>query len=152
MRAKVEVIKQNKHKYSISAMCHARGISRGSYYYEVKKKASEADLEKVIIEEFAKSRNNYGTRKLKKELAKNGFIVSRRRIGRSMQKFNLVSNYTKRKYKVHLKGTNQSQIDNIVDRNFDHDEPMQAIVTDLTYVNIADKWFYICFIIDLFNR
>lgn len=29
---------------------------------------------------------------------------------------------------------------------------MKAIVTDLTYVNIAGTWFYICFIIDLFNR
>jgi len=133
-------------------MCHALGISRGSYYYEVKKKASEADLEQAIIEEFAKSRNNYGTRKLKKVLAKHGFIVSRRRIGRIMRKFNLVSTYTQRKYKVHSKGTNQSQIDNILDRNFDYDEPMKAVVTDLTYVNIADKWFYICFIIDLFNR
>lgn len=133
-------------------MCQALGISRGSYYYEVTKKASEADLEQAIMEEFAKSRNNYGTRKLKKELAKRGFIVSRRRIGRIMRRFNLVSNYTKRQYKVHSKGTNQSQIENILDRNFDYNEPMKAIVTDLTYVNIADKWFYICFIIDLFNR
>ena len=67
-------------------MCQVLGISRGSYYYEVKKEASEADLEQAIIEEFAKSRNNYGTRKLKIELAKRGFIVSRRRIGRIMQK------------------------------------------------------------------
>ncbi|MDN6345314.1 MAG: IS3 family transposase [Tetragenococcus koreensis] len=149
---KLEVIKQNKHKYSISAMCQVLGISRGSYYYEVKKKASEADLEQAIIEEFAKSRNSYGTRKLKIELAKRGFTVSRRRIGRIMKKFNLVSNYVQRKYKVHSKGTNQTQIDNLLDRDFDSDEPMKAIVTDLTYVNIADKWFYICFIIDLFNR
>ncbi|MDN6363765.1 MAG: IS3 family transposase [Tetragenococcus koreensis] len=149
---KLEVIKQNKHKYSISAMCQVLGISRGSYYYEVKKKVSEADLEQAIIEEFAKSRNSYGTRKLKIELAKRGFTVSRRRIGRIMKKFNLVSNYVQRKYKVHSKGTNQTQIDNLLDRDFDSDEPMKAIVTDLTYVNIADKWFYICFIIDLFNR
>ncbi|NLB22852.1 MAG: IS3 family transposase [Clostridiales bacterium] len=149
---KLEVIKQNKHKYSISAMCQVLGISRSSYYYEAKKKASEADLEKAVIEEFTKSRNNYGTRKLKIELAKRGFIVSRRRIGRIMKKFNLVSNYVQRKYKVHSKGTNQSQIDNVLDRDFDSDEPMKIIVTDLTYVNIADKWFYICFIIDLFNR
>lgn len=69
-----------------------------------------------------------------------------------MRKFNLVSNYVQRKYKVHSKGTNQSQIDNLLDRDFDSDEPIKAIVTDLTYVNIADKCFYICFIIDLFNR
>src|SRR5699024_4136021 len=101
---------------------------------------------------FAKMRNKYGNRKLKKILAKRGFLVSRRRIGRIMRKFNLVSNYTKQTYKVHSKGTNQSQIENILDRNFDYNEPMKAIVTDLTYVKIAGNWFYICFILDLFNR
>lgn len=133
-------------------MCRALGISRGSYYYEVKKKPSEGKLEQMIINEFAKSRNNYGTRKLKKVLEQHGLIVSRRRIARIMRKFNLVSNYTKRKYKVYTKGTNQSQIENILDRNFDCKKPMEVIVTDLTYVNIANKWFYVCFIIDLFNR
>ena len=130
-------------------MCKALNISRSSYYYVAKKKTSEAVLEQAVIEEFAKSRNNYGTRKLKKTLAKRGLLVSRRRIGRIMRKFNLVSNYTKQTYKVHSKGTNQSQIENILDRNFDYNEPMKAIVTDLTYVKIAGNWFYICFILDL---
>ena len=38
-------------------MCRALKISRGSYYYEVKKQESEAELEQAIIEEFAKSNN-----------------------------------------------------------------------------------------------
>lgn len=133
-------------------MCQVLGISRSSYYCEVKKKDPETALEQAIIEEFAKSRNNYGTRKLKQVLKSRGFIVSRRRIGRIMHKFNLVSNYTKRKYKVSSKGTNQSKTANILNRNFDYDEPLKAIVTDLTYVNIKNKWYYICFVIDLFNR
>src|SRR5699024_7853671 len=110
----------------------------------------EAVFEQSVIEEFAKIRNNYGTRKLKKILAKRGFFVSRRRIGRIMRKFNLVSNYTRQTYKVHSKGTNQSQIENILDRNFDYNEPMKAIVTDLTYVKIAGNWFYIGFMFVLF--
>ena len=133
-------------------MCRALGISRSSYYYQVKKKPTDVALEQAILEEFAKSRNNYGTRKLKEKLESRGFIVSRARIARIMGKFNLVSNYTKRKYKVHSKGTNESQINNVLARNFDSTEPMRIIVSDLTYVNIIDKWFYICFIIDLFNR
>lgn len=133
-------------------MCRVLGISRSSYYYKVKKKESEADLEQAIINEFAKSRNNYGTRKLKKVLVQRDFVVSRRRIGRIMKKFNLVSNYTRQDYKIHSKGTNEAKIDNILDQNFYSDQPMKALVTDLTYVKIAQKWFYICFIIDLFNR
>ncbi|EEO3343668.1 transposase, partial [Listeria monocytogenes] len=45
-----------------------------------------------MIEEFHKSRKNYGTRKLKVALALLGFQVSRRKIARIMQKFTLISN------------------------------------------------------------
>ena len=30
--------------------------------------------------------------------------------------------------------------------------PMEALVTDLTYVKVGQRWHYVCFIIDLFNR
>lgn len=113
------------------------------------KKTSEVILEQAVIEEFAKSRNKYGTRKLKKILTKRRSPISRRRVGRT----NLLSNYTKQTYKVHSKEMSQShQIENTLDRNFDYNEPMKVIVTDLTYVNIAGNWFYTCFILDLFNR
>lgn len=145
-------MKANRHKYSISAMCQALEISRGSYYYEVKKKASEGELEQLIIEEFAKSKNTYGTRKLKKRLKAGGFIVSRRRIGRIMKKFHLVSKYDQPSYTPQKSGVNQAKIDNTLNREFNQDEPMTAIVTDLTYVKVAGTWFYVCFILDLFNR
>nr|WP_244244599.1 IS3 family transposase [Marinilactibacillus kalidii] len=152
IRAKVEVIKRNKHNYSISAMCRALEISRGSYYYEVIKKESDAELEQAIIEEFAKSKNNYGTRKLKNRLRKRAFIVSCRRIGRIMNKFHLVSKYDKRSYKPQQSGVNQAKIENTLNREFNPEEPMKVIVTDLTYVKVANKWFYVYFILDLFNR
>lgn len=133
-------------------MCRALEISRGSYYYEVKKKESEADIEQAIVEEFAKGKNTYGTRKLKPLLEKRGFTVSRRRIGRLMKKFHLVSKYNRRSYKPQKTGVNQAKIENRLNREFNQDKPMNAIVTDLTYVKVAQSWFYVCFIIDLFNR
>lgn len=133
-------------------MCRALEISRGSYYYEVKKQESEVELEQAIIEEFAKSRNTFGTRKLKPRLKKRGFIVSRRRIGRIMKKFHLVSKYKRPSYKPQRTGVNQAKIENVLNREFNQNEPMKVIVTDLTYVKVANTWFYVCFIIDLFNR
>ena len=46
-------------------MCQVLGISRGSYYYEAKKKASEADLEKAVIKEFTKVETIMGLENLK---------------------------------------------------------------------------------------
>ncbi|QOS98714.1 transposase family protein [Brevibacterium sp. JNUCC-42] len=38
------------------------------------------------------------------------------------------------------------------DREFTKDEPLEAVVSDLTYVRVANKWHYICLLVDLFNR
>ena len=67
---KIAVIKNNVHKYSVSAMCSVLQISRSTYYYESKEKAVETKLTAEIKRIFRESRNNYGTRKIKKELDK----------------------------------------------------------------------------------
>ena len=119
---KIAIIKANKDKYSISAMCKLLNISRSLVYYKYKDKKCDSDLENDIITIFKDSRNNYGTRKIKKELDKKGLQVSRRRIGRIMKKYGLVSNYTVKQYKVHRTKCNEEKIENIVNREFDRKE------------------------------
>lgn len=69
-----------------------------------------------------------------------------------MKKYNLVSVYTKAKYKNYPKETNEKLIKNHLNRTFNREQPMEALVSDLTYVKVADTWHYICLFIDLFNR
>ena len=82
---RVNVIKANSHKYSVSAMCRVLQIPRSTYYYEAKAKQDESELIANIIDIFKASRNNYGTRKIKSDLKDRNLIVSRRRIGRIMK-------------------------------------------------------------------
>ncbi|PGL69564.1 hypothetical protein CN925_15255 [Bacillus sp. AFS055030] len=84
-RTKVNVIKNNLHKYSISAMCKVLQLPRSTYYYEAKERQAEDEITSHIIKIFYDSRQNYGTRKIKKMLNKLGKFVSRRRIGRIMK-------------------------------------------------------------------
>ena len=69
-----------------------------------------------------------------------------------MLKFNFVSSYTTLKFKPLAASKNEQKIENVLSREFDRNEPMEALVTDLTYVKVGNKWHYVCFIIDLFNR
>lgn len=66
---------------------------RNTYYYKakIKDQQEEEDLTKFIIKIFKDSRNNYGQRKMKIELQKKDWQVSRRRIGRIMKEQGLVS-------------------------------------------------------------
>ena len=139
-------------------MCKVLKVHRSLVYYHLKKEETyEANNEDELITKHIKSifklsKNNYGTRKIKIELAKLGYQVSRRRIARIMKENGLVSNYTVAQYKVHSKGCNESPTPNLVDRKFDNRGNMEIVVTDLTYVRVAGKWCYVCTFIDLFNR
>lgn len=146
------MIKANAHKYSVSAMCKVLKISRSTYYYEAKQKADESELTAAIIDIFKTSRNNYGTRKIKRELAKRDMIVSRRRIGRIMKQEGLVSIYTTAQFHPQKDARNESKIANVVNREFDGQPYRNVVVSDLTYVRVGMNWNYICVLVDLFNR
>ncbi|WP_438503655.1 IS3 family transposase [Ectobacillus ponti] len=155
---KIDVIRANAHKYSVSAMCGVLQIPRSSYYYHARKReddehqAEEADLQERIYKIFTQSRNNYGTRKIKRELEKQDVTVSKRRIGRIMKQLGLVSNYTVAYYKSQQKPSNEAETANVLNREFQQKQELSILVSDLTYVRVAKKWHYVCLFVDLFNR
>lgn len=133
-------------------MCRILAISRSVIYYIHKEISYDSKLENIIIKIFKKSRNNYGTRKIKIELEKLSYKVSRRKIAQVMKKYSLISNYTIKQYKVYKSKCNDEKVENIENRKFDQTNNLNVVVSDLTYVNVNGKWNYICLIIDLFNR
>ncbi|MBB5174428.1 putative transposase, partial [Texcoconibacillus texcoconensis] len=147
------MIRNNSHKYSVSAMCDVLQIPRSTYYYESKiRENNDEEVTKLIVEIFKNSRNIYGQRKIKVELKKLGWTVSRRRISRIMKEQGLVSKYTVAQYKPTKTSCNESEVGNTLNREFDQDQELKVIVSDLTYVRVQQKWHYICVLIDLYNR
>lgn len=133
-------------------MCKVLKVSRALVYYERKNKREDKKLEEKIIQIFKESRNNYGSRKIKAKLKELGYQVSIRRIRKIMNLHGLVSNYTTKQFKVHKSKCNEENVENKLNREFNREKQLDVIVRDLTYVNVAGKWNYICLILDLWNR
>lgn len=141
-------------------MCDALDIPKSTFYYHADLcgkcalKTEDKEISKEIARISKESRNNYGTRKIKKELSKlpKSKHVSRRRIGRLMKGLGLVSNYTVAQYKPHKSTCNEALVKNELQRQFEQEEPLAVIVSDLTYVRVGAKWHYVCLFVDLFNR
>lgn len=146
------MIKTNAHKYAVSAMCLVLQVNRSTYYYEAKKKQDESALTAAIVDIFRSSRNNYGTRKIKKKLASMDMTASRRRIGRIMKQEGLISNYTKAQFKPQKDTCNESGTANIVDPKFNGQPYRNVVVSDLNYIRVGAGWNYICVLVDLFDR
>jgi transposase InsO family protein len=133
-------------------MCAVLKVSRSRYYYEEKEPKNELPLEEAVQTAFEENRSLYGSRKLKKVLAKKGIIISRRKICRIMKRRGLESAYTRKKYKSHSKEYNETATPNLLDRQFDGHARLAAVVSDLTYVRVGQKWQYVCILLDLHNR
>lgn len=133
-------------------MCKVLLLPRSTYYYESKSKKTTDEIDLEVIEIFKASRNNYGTRKIKVELQKLGYKVSRRKIGRIMKAQGLVSKYTVAQYKPHVDKCNESKVVNELNREFNTQDPYAVIVSDLTYVRVKNHWNYVCILVDLYNR
>lgn len=133
-------------------MCRCLNIPRSSYYYKTVEPVSEVEFDGKVRNIFSESKSKYGARKIKKCLEAQGICLSRRRIRRIMKRLNLVSVYQKATFKPRSKGKNEAPIPNLLNRQFDRHKPLEALVTDLTYVRVDQRWAYVCLIIDLFNR
>lgn len=64
-----------------------------------------------------------------------------------MKNRGLKSSYTVAYFKVHHSTCNEAKTTNVLNRKFLRDNPLEAIVTDLTYVRVGKKWNYVCFIL-----
>lgn len=133
-------------------MCVVLEVPRSTFYYQPVEKCTGDGLIKDICLIFKESRNNYGTRKIKNELEKKGWNVSRRRIGRIMKEEGLVSNYTVAQFKPAKSTVNEAPVKNELDRQFDNQKELAVVVSDLTYVRVNGSWQYVCLLVDLFNR
>lgn len=133
-------------------MCSVLQLPKSTFYYEARQRPSVDDVTEAIREIFRRSRENYGTRKIKIELQKQGKCVSRRRIGRIMKEQGLVSTYTLAQFKPKKEACNESMEANELNRAFKQGKELSVIVSDLTYIKVRQKWHYVCVFVDLFNR
>lgn len=138
-------------------MCRCLTVNRSAYYDWLTMVPSARKLrEQQLIEKikmlFLSNKGRYGTRRIKKALAKDDLIISRRRVGQLMKRIGLCCK-TKRKFKMTTDSKHNLPISpNLLQRNFIFHYPDQAYVGDITYISTLEGWLYLAVVIDLFSR
>ncbi len=132
-------------------MCNLLNISRQTYYRNKnyrstnsKVKESYDLIDKLVIHEFYANYKRYGSDKISIVLNKKGYDISKYKVLKSMKRQGLMCLYNKSK-KYKKLGYNKADIPNVVDRNFKSEG---IISSDLTYIKLGQKFYYLCFIID----
>lgn len=149
------VIAANAGRYPVSAQCKALGVPRATYYRMAARPVAEKGPDPItgdVVAAWRDSDGEYGSPRIKRELAKKGICASRRRIKRIMAENGLVSAYTRARFKPQPSKPNEAPAPNILARSFDGRAPRTHIAGDLTYVRVGRKWCYVCLLVDLYNR
>ena len=155
MRTSVKfmVVYRHKDKYSISEMCRFFDISRSGYYDYVKRMdipAKDLPLTEKIRECQDKYGKTYGYRRVHIWLERQGIHHNPKTILRVMQKYNLLSEVRRKKYRNY--GNYLHRYDNLLNRDFHADRPNQKWVTDISYIKTQQGTLYLSVIRDLYDN
>jgi putative transposase len=144
-------------EFPVSVICSVFQVSRSGYHTWIKRLESARErknrkLTQVIGEIQRKSKGNYGSPKVHKELHRHGKRCGKNRVVRLMRKDGLYSK-TKRKFRATTDSRhNRPVAPNLLNREFKEDRPNPAWACDITYIRTAEGWLYLAIVMDQFSR
>lgn len=142
--------------FRLDLLLEVARLPRSTYYYQLKqldRLDKDKDLKAEIQSIFTEHKGNYGYRRIHLELRNRGFLVNHKRVQRLMNVLNLQARIRqKRKYSSH-KGDIGKKANNLIQRQFEAEKPMEKCYTDVTEFAIpaSSQKLYLSPVLDGFN-
>ena len=83
---------------------------------------------------------------------KHGWVVTDVSVWKSMKRLGIHGYIRRTKKDDEGSGEEHDRYPNVLNRNFHSDAPMKKVVTDVTYIEHKNKWYYLAVYLDLFNN
>jgi putative transposase len=153
---KYAFIKEHRQEFRLLSMCRVLKVHRSGYYAWLKEPQSPRVLENAKLSEqiryyYDQSMGIYGSPRIYHDLKEAGIGCSENRVARLMKASQLrsIRGYKRPRYRI---GRPSLVSPNQLQRQFTHDAPDQAWVTDITYIRTHEGWLYLAVVIDLHSR
>jgi putative transposase len=155
---KYSFITLHKKIWPVDLMCRLLGVTRSGYYGYQRRNGNKKydyyhqELLEVVKEIARSSHYTYGSRRIKAVLCALSYPVSRNKARKLMKEAGVSAKHRK-KYKVTTNSKHKKPLyENVLNRQFEFDQPNQAYVQDITYIWTQEGWLYLATVIDLFSR
>ena len=153
---KYAFIQANRSEFKLTIICRVLKVHRSGYYawlhepLSARARANEV-LTAKIKEFYDQMMGIYGSPRIFCDLREAGVVCSENRVARLMRAAQIksVRGYKRPRYKV---GKPSLVAPNQLQRQFQHDEPDQAWVTDITYIRTHEGWLYLAAVLDLHSH
>ena len=153
---KYETIQRCRSRYPVQLMCRCLRVSRSGFYGWARRPKSPRRLDNErllgrIRTHHAASDGVMGASRMHEELTDEGETASLNRIARLMAKDGLQGIPQRRQWRRKASGVRPAHVRNHLERDFTATEPNTKWVTDITYIYTAERWLYLCVVIDLYG-
>ena len=155
---KFALIEAEKASCPVAISCKALDVSRPGFYAwrgrpESRRARDDHRLEVKVRESFERSRKNYGSPRILKDLKAQDEHVSRKRVIRLMQQQGLVARVRRRYKCTTMSDHDQPVAANLLARRFEAELPNQRWVGDTTELRIGESGrLFLAAILDLHSR
>jgi putative transposase len=138
-------------------MCQVMEVSRSGFYQYLKnidKNRIDPEFEAMsaVRQIHNQTRGRYGSRRMSKELRSKGYDIGRYAARRLMIKAGVTVKHRKKFIKTTDSRHNYPIAGNLVNRQFQVDQPNRIWCSDLSYLWTMQGWLYLAVVIDLFSR
>jgi len=139
----------------VAQACRVLEVSRAGYYQYRQRPSrpiAEARAGAALRAQFEASGRSYGSRRLQRALHQLGHAMGRYRVRRLMREAGLKPIW-RRKF-VHTTDSKHDfpVAENLLNQQFQVDQPNRVWVADLTYIRTRQGWLYLAAVMDLYSR
>jgi len=133
------------------------GVSKSGFYEWRDREPSAAailreQLKEKIAALFKEYDGTYGYRRIQVELLRDGEQVGEELVRALMRELGLVTVQPRPYRKTTVRGDDETDVPDLVSRNFTAERPGMKLVGDITYIPTWQGWLYLATIIDCFNK
>ena len=150
-------IDEHRDTFGVEPICQALAVAPSTYYAAKSRPPSaralrDEKLKPSISRVHAGNFAVYGTRKVWRQLCREGVEVGRDRVARLMGELGLCGATRTKKVRTTIPAAVSERPADLVERVFSADAPDRLWVADLTYVWTRAGFCYTAFVIDAFSR
>jgi transposase InsO family protein len=154
---KYQFIDTYRSEFAVERMCRVFKVSKSGYYVwrvrpQSKRARANEQLDHHIKTIYRKNKGMYGSPRITKALKRQNIACSENRVARRMR-INGIKAKTKKRFKVTTNSKHNHPVaKNLLNQNFNVQQPNQVWVSDITYIWTREGWMYLAVIVDLFSR
>jgi len=154
---KYQFIDTYRSEFAVERMCRVLKVSKSGYYaWRVRPQSNRArdneQLDHHIKTIYRKNKGMYGSPRITKVLHRQNIACSENRVARRML-INGIKAKSKKRFKVTTNSKHNHPVaKNLLNQNFNVQQPNKVWVSDITYIWTREGWLYLAVILDLFSR